>query len=149
VAAQSGELFLELKRVLPASPSVVFEAISDPSKLAQWWGPQGFTNPSVEFRPRVAERYRIEMQPPDAPPFHVSGVFREVDPPLRLAFTFAWEEPHPDDVETRVELSFRDLGNGTEVIVTQGAFQTDARRELHRNGWTDSLDKLARLLARA
>jgi hypothetical protein len=41
-----------------------------------------------------------------------------------------------------------DLGNGTEIVLEQAPFQTDARRELHRNGWTDSLDKLARLLAR-
>jgi uncharacterized protein YndB with AHSA1/START domain len=149
VAAPSGERILELKRVLPAAPSVVFDAFSDSSKLARWWGPQGFTNRSVEFQPRPGDRYRIEMQPPDASAFHLSGVFHEVDPPSRLAFTFAWEEPDPDDVETLVQLAFRDLGDATEVVVTQGPFVTEARRELHRNGWTDSLDKLARFIARA
>ena len=59
-----------------------------------------------------------------------------------------WEEPDPDDVETLVELSFRDLGEATEVALAQGPFKTEARRELHRGGWTDSFDKLERLIAR-
>jgi hypothetical protein len=63
-------------------------------------------------------------------------------------FTFAWEDPDPDDVETVVELSFRDRGGSTEVDLVQGPFKTDARRELHRNGWADSFDKLERHTAR-
>jgi uncharacterized protein YndB with AHSA1/START domain len=60
-----------------------------------------------------------------------------------------WEDPDPDDVETLVELSFRDLGESTEVAAAQGAFKTEPRRELHRNGWTDSFDKLERPLSQA
>jgi uncharacterized protein YndB with AHSA1/START domain len=71
---------------------------------------------------------------------------REVDPPASLVVTFVWEDPDPNDLETVVALSFRALGEWTEVALTQGPFKTDSRRALHRNGWTDSLDKLARLL---
>jgi len=35
---------LQTSRVLNASRERVFEAISDPAQLAQWWGPKGFTN---------------------------------------------------------------------------------------------------------
>ncbi len=124
----------------------MFRALSTPAELVKWWGPEGFTIPSLEFSPRVGERYRIEMQPPEGDSFYLTGEFREVDPPARLAYTFAWEEPDPDDVETLVELSLRDLGESTEVVLTQRAFRTEARRELHRQGWTDSFDKLEKLL---
>ena len=147
MAARSDELALEMKRVLPATPSVVFAAFTDPNDLAKWWGPEGFNIPSLEFDPRVGERYRIEMQPPEGDPFSLIGEFREVDPPARLAFTFVWEDPDPDDVETLVGLSFRDLGESTEVAFTQGPFKTEARRALHRAGWTDSFDKLERLIS--
>jgi uncharacterized protein YndB with AHSA1/START domain len=147
VGAQYGELTLEMKRVLPAAPSVVFATFTEPSKLAKWWGPQGFTIPSVEFDPRVGGTYRIEMQPPEGDRFYLTGEFREIDPPARLAYTFGWEDPDPDDVETLVGLSFRDLGESTEVAFTQGPFKTEARRRLHRDGWTDSFDKLQRYLA--
>jgi uncharacterized protein YndB with AHSA1/START domain len=141
------QLTLELTRVFPAARSDVFGAFSDPTELAEWWGPEGFTIPSLEFHPRVGARYRIEMQPPESDRFYLAGEFRELDPPARLAYTFAWEDPAPDDVETVVGLSFRDLGEATEVALTQGPFKAEARRALHRDGWTDSFDKLERLIS--
>ena len=87
------------------------------------------------------------MQPPDGDPFHLAGEFREVEPPARLAFTFSYEDPDPDDAETLVTLSFRGLGESTEVVFAQGPFKTEARRALHRQGWGDSFDKLEQHLA--
>jgi uncharacterized protein YndB with AHSA1/START domain len=145
--AQSGELTLEIKRVLGAAPSDVFGAFIAPDELAKWWGPEGFSIPSLDFNPRVGDSYRIEMQPPEGDRFNLTGEFREVEASARLAYTFAWEDPDPDDVENLVELTFRDRGESTEVVLTQGPFKTEARRELHRNGWTDSIDKLEQLIA--
>jgi uncharacterized protein YndB with AHSA1/START domain len=147
MAAPRGGLTLELNRELPAAPSVVFGAFIDPNELVRWWGPEGFASSTREFDPRVGGAYRIEMRPPEGDPFHLTGEFRELDPPARLAFTFVYEDPDPDDVETLVTLSFRDLGGSTEVAFTQGQFKTEARRELHRDGWTDSFDRLDRLLS--
>ncbi|HEY2160350.1 MAG TPA: SRPBCC domain-containing protein [Solirubrobacteraceae bacterium] len=144
---RSGEPNLEMKRVLRAAPSGVFAAFTDPDKLAKWWGPEGFTVPSLEFDPRVGASYRIEMQPAEGDPFYLTGEFREVDPPVRLAYTFVYEDPDPDDVDTLVELSFRDLGESTEVVFAQGPFKTAARRGLHRDGWTDSFDKLEQFIS--
>jgi uncharacterized protein YndB with AHSA1/START domain len=138
---------LEMQRVLKAAPPAVFAAFSDSSLLAKWFGPKGFTIPSLEFQPRLGESYRIEMQPPEGDPFYLTGEFRHVVPPACLSYTFVWEDPDPDDVETLVVLSFRDLGGSTEVALSQGPFMTTARRALHRDGWTDSLDKLERLIS--
>jgi uncharacterized protein YndB with AHSA1/START domain len=145
MAVRSDEL--AMKRVLPATRSVVFAAFTDPDELAKWWGPEGFNIPNLEFDPRAGESYRIEMKPPEGDPFVLTGEFREVDPPARLAYTFVWEDPDPDDVETLVGLSFRDLGESTEIAFTQSPFKTEARRALHRAGWTDSFDKLERLIS--
>ena len=138
---------LELTREFPAPPERVVELLTDPMQLAMWWGPRGFSIPSIDFVPRTGASYRIEMQPPEGDPFHLGGEFREVDPPIRLAYTFIWEDPDPDDVETLVALSFRDLGESTEVALTQGPFKTEARRALHRDGWGDGFDKLERLIS--
>jgi uncharacterized protein YndB with AHSA1/START domain len=147
VAPQSGDLILEIKRILSAAPPVVFGAFSEPNELARWWGPEGFSTPGLEFDPRVGGTYRIEMQPPEGDSFHLTGEVRELDPPTHLAYTFRWEDPDPDDVENLVDLLFRDLGGSTEVALTQGPFKTEARRTLHRDGWTDSFDKLAQLMS--
>lgn len=140
------ELMLELERVLPAPRAVVFAAFTEADELVKWWGPSGFTVPSLTFDARVGTTYRIEMQQPEGDSFFLAGAFREVDPPARLAYTFAWEEPDADDVETLVVLTFDDLEDSTAVALTQGAFRTEARRALHRDGWTESFDKLERLV---
>jgi uncharacterized protein YndB with AHSA1/START domain len=85
------------------------------------------------------------MQPPDGDLFHLSGEFLEIDPPSRLVYTFAWEEPDPDDRETVVRLSLDDVRDATEVSLSQGEFASEARLALHRGGWMDSLEKLREL----
>jgi uncharacterized protein YndB with AHSA1/START domain len=147
MTARPSQLTLHMKRVLPAPRSLVFRACTEPEELAKWWGPRGFTAPSVEIDLRVGGSYRIAMQPPEGELFHLTGEFREVDPPGRLAYTFRWEDPDPDDQETVVTLSFRDLGESTELVVAQGPFATEPRHALHDDGWTDSLDRLEKLMS--
>ncbi len=137
-----------MKRVAPAPAPVVFAALCSASELAKWWGPEGYVVSDLTFGARVGDSYRIEMQPPDGDALHIVGEFREVSPPSRLAYTFAYETPDPDDVETVVTLSLRDGGDSTQLSLEQGPFGTEARRALHRDGWADSLDKLERLIGR-
>ena len=124
----------------------MFQALTDPDDLPRWWGPHGFTTPELELDVRVGGTYRFTMQPPEGDAFHLSGEFREVAPPARLAYTFVWEEPTPDDRETLVTLSLEDRGESTEVTFTQGPFATEERRALHEGGWTDGFERLEDVL---
>ena len=142
----AADLTLHVERVLPASPSLVFKMHAEPDLLARWWGPKGFSAPSIELDLRVGGDYRIAMQPPAGDRFFLSGTFRDVDPGTRLSYTFRWEPPDPDDRETVVVFSLRDLGESTALTVDQGPFVTDARRALHEQGWTESLDRLQELI---
>ncbi len=139
-------LSLELTRLFPAPRARVFEFFAGAALLAEWWGPRGFSIPSIDFVPRVGGTYRIEMQPPDGDAFELTGTFREVDIPSRLAFTFEWEPGDPDDVETVAQLALEATDDSTRVQLRQGPFKTEARRALHRDGWTESFDKLAELV---
>ena len=147
MAAAADELTLHLERVLPAPRPLVFRTHAEPDLLAKWWGPKGFTAPSIELDVRIGGGYRIAMQPPDGDLFYLSGEFREVDPPARLVYTFRWEDPDPDDRETVVTFALGDLGESTELIVNQGVFVTEGRRALHEQGWTEGLDRLQELIA--
>jgi uncharacterized protein YndB with AHSA1/START domain len=143
----SNGLTLRLTRTIPAPRPAVWEAMTDPGLLARWWGPQGFSCPSVDFEPQVGDRYRIAMQPPEGEPFHLEGEFREVERPARLSYTFIWEPPDPDDRETVVSISLEDCGESTEVSLTQRDFATEGRRALHDEGWNEALDRLGALLS--
>jgi uncharacterized protein YndB with AHSA1/START domain len=140
------DLVLTLECLLPASPSRVFAALTEPHELAQWWGPHGFTIPDVQLDLNVSGLYRFAMQPPEGELFHLTGEFLEIDPPSRLVYTFRWEEPDPDDRETVVWLTIEPAGETTKVSLWQGTFATEERLELHRGGWTESFEKLQAFL---
>jgi uncharacterized protein YndB with AHSA1/START domain len=137
---------LHLEKIIVAAPSRVFAAFVDAEQLRRWWGPAGFTVPKLQFDANEGTDYRIVMQPPDGDVFHIRGTFRVVEAPHRLSFTFIYEEPDPEDQETVVTLTFEPTDPGTRVILEQGLFKTPARLELHREGWTETLDRLERSL---
>ena len=140
-------MHVHLVRILRGAPPRVFDMLSEPVELARWWGPRGFTTSSVEIDLCVGGRYRILMQPPEGDAFYLSGEFLEVRRPIRLAYSFAWEEPAADDRDNVVTLTLREVGGATELVVDHGPFATGARRALHEAGWTDSVDRLAEVLA--
>lgn len=139
-------LTVHLARDLPAPQSHVYRMHIEPSQLRQWWGPRGFTVPHVELDVRAGGTYRITMQPPDGEPFVLTGEYLEVVAPSRLVYTFRWDDPDPDDRETVVSVALRAHGESTELIVDQRGFATEARRALHEEGWTESLERLERLI---
>jgi uncharacterized protein YndB with AHSA1/START domain len=115
-------------------------------ELSRWWGPAGFTTPEIAIDVRANGTYRFGMQSPEGDLFHLTGEFLEVDVPRRLAYTFRWEPPDPNDRETTVTLTLEAVDEGTRLSLHQGDFATPARLALHRDGWTESLDKLRDLL---
>jgi uncharacterized protein YndB with AHSA1/START domain len=147
VASGADELTLRIGRRLAAPRPTVIDAMANPTVLARWWGPAGFTVPRLDYRPAVGTSYRILMAPPQGDSFVLVGEFRQVELPARLVYTFAWEDPDPDDVETLVAMRFDAIESSTDLLVTHGLFRTPARLTLHRTGWNESLDKLEQLLA--
>ena len=143
--APAGGLVLELQMVVDSPRERIFSALTESAELARWWGPHGFTMPEIDLDLRVGGGYRFTMQPPGGNRFHLAGTFLEIEPPRRLVYTFGYEEPDPDDRQTVVALSLETTGHVTAVSLSQGEFATEARLELHRSGWTDSLEKLRAL----
>lgn len=140
-------LVLELRSTFRAPRERVYRMLSDPAELAKWWGPRGFTMPASDVDFRVGGGYRLSMQPSVGDLFHLSGEFLEIDPPVRLAYTFRWDEPTPDDRESIVKLDLQARGDDTEIVLTHGPFATDERLVLHQGGWTDSFERLREVLS--
>jgi uncharacterized protein YndB with AHSA1/START domain len=138
---------VRLEKALPLPPERVFAAFVEAKQLQQWFGPVGFKVSGLELDVVEGRDYRIAIQPPEGDAFNIVGTFRTVEPPSLLAFTFLYEEPDPDDQETLVSVRFEAAGEGTRVVLEQAPFRTPARWALHRDGWTDSLERLAQALA--
>jgi uncharacterized protein YndB with AHSA1/START domain len=48
-----------ITRVIRAPRELVWRAITDPEQVAEWWGPDGFTNTVLEMDVRVGGVWRI------------------------------------------------------------------------------------------
>lgn len=73
-------------RLLNAPREQVFKAFTDPNRLAQWWGPKGFTNDFHEFDPRPGGRWRFTMRGPDGTHYELAKDFIEVAEPERIVY---------------------------------------------------------------
>ena len=82
-AAESNEREIVITRFFDAPPEVVFEAWTNPEQLAQWWGPEDFTNPVCELDVRVGGDWRIVMRAPDGAMYPCRGVYLEIVAPER------------------------------------------------------------------
>lgn len=71
-------------RRFDAPPPRVFDAFRDPTRLARWWGPTGWTNEFHEFDLRPGGRWRFEMRGPGGERYPMEKEFLEVVPDERL-----------------------------------------------------------------
>jgi uncharacterized protein YndB with AHSA1/START domain len=74
------------------------------------------------------------------------GEYLEIDRPQRLAMTWQWRN-HTDRTVSRIDISLRPIGNGTELTFTLAQLPNEKERDGHREGWNGALDKLVRRLA--
>jgi uncharacterized protein YndB with AHSA1/START domain len=139
---------LVVTRVFDAPRRLVYQAWTDPHRAAHWWGPQGFVSFSCEMDVRPGGIWRRAMRSPDGSLHIGHGVYREISPPERLVFTYAWEdgEGRPGH-ETLVTVTFAEHGSKTELTLRQAVFETVTARDEHRVGWTTCLERFAEYLA--
>jgi uncharacterized protein YndB with AHSA1/START domain len=71
-------------REIPATPAKVFAALQDPTRLAKWWGPKGFTNKfdSIEFKP--GGKWSSVMIGPDGKSYRNESVFIAIEQDRRV-----------------------------------------------------------------
>jgi uncharacterized protein YndB with AHSA1/START domain len=138
---------LVIRRTLAAPRARVYAAWTEPEQMRKWAGPGEITVPELESDLRVGGAYRMVMQKPDGERLTVRGVYREVRPPERLSYTFRWEEDSPEEeIDTLLTVEFHDLGEKTELVLTQEQFRNEESRDNHELGWKASFDNLARIV---
>jgi uncharacterized protein YndB with AHSA1/START domain len=135
------ETVLKLTRVIPAAVEDVFAAWTDPAKMAHWCAPEGAECANVEVDLVVGGRYHIHMKSPEGE-HNARGIYREINAPSRLAYTWRWDEKEHDCGDTLVTVEFNDLGGSTEVVLTHEGFPNGEAKEGHNQGWTSCLGRL-------
>jgi uncharacterized protein YndB with AHSA1/START domain len=127
-----------VRRTIAASAEDLFDAWLDPEALAAWMRPGTIQSTVAKLEPRVGGSYEITMQGQSGPIVH-SGVYRQIDRPKRLVFT--WASPGTELRDTLVTVDFIAAGRRTEVVVTHEQLPESARPS-HSRGWTSGLEHL-------
>jgi uncharacterized protein YndB with AHSA1/START domain len=133
-------------RTFDAPRERVFEAFSDPSRLARWWGPHGFTSTVHELDLRRGGAWRFTMHGPDGADYPSDSVFVEVVKPERIVFRHLSAD-HPYEMT----ISLDEQGGGTRVTwrMRHATASECARvRPFVAEGNEQNFDRLAAELAR-
>jgi uncharacterized protein YndB with AHSA1/START domain len=137
---------LTITRVMEAPRERVWRAFTDAALFKRWWRPPGFTCPLVEMDVRVGGAYQVHMRSPRDTHHTFGGIYRTIEAPERLAYTWAFNEGRYANKETLVELAFGEMGGATEIALTQTGFTAEQMQADFGGGWENCLDMLADLL---
>lgn len=143
--APAADRVLRLRRTFAAPREAVYRAWTERDQMVKWWGPAGFTVPLCELDVRPGGTLRTTMRAPDGSEYNLTGTYREVSPPERLVFTWAWLEGEVAGPETLVTVEFHERDGETELVLTHEGFPDAAARDAHNEGWSSSLDCLEQI----
>ena len=133
-------------RVFNVPREVLFNAWEDPVLLAQWWGPNGFTNTFHEFNFSPEGAWKFTMHAPGGMDFDNACVFKEIVKPERIIFlhllpvhefllTATFE-----DLNGKTKLTFRQLFDTAEEVQRIRKFIIEANEQ--------NLDRLEALVSK-
>jgi uncharacterized protein YndB with AHSA1/START domain len=134
-----------LSRWFDAPVEAVWAAFTDPSELAQWYGPEGVSvDPeSVRVEPRVGGPWALTMVVGDRR-MSLTGSITEIREPERLVVTDAM----PDGTLVTMTVDLSEENGGTRLELRQGPFPVSGS-DGAESAWGQAADKLARLLTAA
>ena len=108
---------IRLTRLFNAPMHLVFEAMTKPEHVKQWWGRlgEGYSVPVCEIDFRIGGAWRfVNRHPKGEAAFH--GEYREITPPSRVVFTEIFEM-FPDTVSV-VTAELSEEGGKTRFTAT-------------------------------
>jgi len=144
---------LRILRTVPARPAEVWPFWTTAERMRTWWAPEHFTVAECEIDPRPGGAMRLVMQEADGARYASAGHVLDVSPPYALDFTMAALGPDGARLfEVLHAVRFDEHPDGTqlalEIRITSSTAPAAPAIAGMRVGWEQSLDKLARELAR-
>ena len=138
---------LVIERNFAAPPALLFKMWTEPEHIARWWGCPMMRANKVSNDLRVGGGFRSEMTLEDGVLHTIFGTYRVIEPPIRLSFTWTWEnEVMGRGEETLVTITLEEEGAGTRMTLRHEFFQDAEVRDQHNEGWSTSVERLAGLL---
>ncbi len=141
-----------LSKEFRAPVEKIFDAWIDPEVLKSWFGPEGVVTTAASIDLRLGGSYSLTMALPDGKTVIHRGVYRSIERPSKLSFTWILEGQDCEGTkdlhaETLVTLVFHQKENITTLVLTHDFLPSESSKEAHGYGWSGSLDRLTTVLS--
>ena len=151
---------LLIVRVFDAPRALVWKAWTEPARLKRWWGPRTFTAPVAKIDLRVGGAFLYCMRQADGKDIWGTGVYREIVPLKRIVYMDSFADEKGNVVpatyygmsrdfplEMQVTVTFEEQDGKTKLTLHHAGIPAGPDRDGANQGWNESLDKLADMLA--
>jgi uncharacterized protein YndB with AHSA1/START domain len=122
---------------IAAQPDRVFQALTDPRQVPQWWGGQGagqsYRCTRFESDLRVGGKWRSSGVTGDGGSFDVVGEYLEINPPHLLVHT--WVASWTGDVKTVVRWELQPTTHGTTLTIRHTGLAGHPEAAHSYRGW--------------
>ena len=145
---------LVISRVIHFPRQLVWDAMTDPKHIVNWWGPRGFTTTIEKMEVRPGGRWKFVMHGPDGADYPQDCIFTEVEAPERIVYhhsgsktgepivnsvkTFTFDALEDNSTRVTIRMLFSSREERDSVVKTYGAVE----------GGKQTLARLAELLIR-
>ncbi len=143
-------LMLTVERTFDAPRESVFKAFTEPDRIAQWWGPRGWstTNYRMEVQPGGVWHYC--MRGPDGMESWGIATYDEIVEPERIVYTDNFSDAEGNISENmpgmRITMEFHDLNGKTRLVSRSEFASAEALQSVMemgtKQGLTETWDRL-------
>jgi len=153
---KTSEHVLLITRTFDAPRYLVFKAWTEPEHLMKWWGPKDFTCPVCKINLHPGGTYLYCMHSPDGKNYWGTGTYIEITEPERFTCTDNFADEYGNIVspksygmsddwpsEALITVDFSEKAGKTNIVLKHSPIKPGKERDMCRQGWSESLDKLA------
>ncbi len=149
--AEPGQPVIIMVRVFDAPRELVFEVMTDPKHIPQWWGKREHTTRVDRMDVRAGGLWRYIERDQHGNEFAFHGVYHTIEAPKRIVDTFEFEGVPGHVVLETMTLEMSD--DGKTKLTVSSVFQSVADRDGMissgmEEGANESYDRLEELLVR-
>jgi uncharacterized protein YndB with AHSA1/START domain len=117
-----------ISREFSAPRELLWEAMTNPEHVVNWWGPQGFTTEIEKMDFRVGGEWKHVMRGPDGAEYPNKSVFKEIVKPEKIVYSHGGHKKGGPAVSFISTWTFDDLGKNKSRVSIRMVFADTEKR---------------------